>query len=136
MEPHRLPDRELDSLERRLRLALGDAALAPSALPAADVYQTDDELIVTIEVPGFAPEELAVEVAERELRVRGEHAEASERDGELRRRLERSFERRFRLPETADAGHLTARLECGVLVVRAPRVTAAGPRRVPVLAAS
>jgi HSP20 family protein len=71
--PLRDPIRELDAMERRVRNLLADAAsTAPGVLPATDFYETDDEYIVELEVPGFEQKELGIEVTDHLLKVSGE----------------------------------------------------------------
>ncbi|HSB39187.1 MAG TPA: Hsp20/alpha crystallin family protein [Gaiellaceae bacterium] len=128
------PLHELELVERRMR-NLFNAAGFPAPLPAADVYETDDEFVVELEAPGFEREELAVEVTDHTLTIKGtrkETTEEQEKSFRFHERLERAFERRFPLPVAADEEHLEARFERGVLEVRAPKAVAAKPRKVPI----
>lgn len=119
------PLRDLDSMERRFQRLLGDAAwTAPGVLPATDVYETDDEYVVELEVPGFEQKELGIEVTDHLLTVTGEREEEKETEEKafrLRERLEGRFERRFEFPHEADTEHLRATFEKGVLAVHAPK---------------
>ena len=47
------PFRELDTIERRMRRMLEELGVAPASLPAADLYETDKEVVVELVVPGF-----------------------------------------------------------------------------------
>ena len=71
------PFRELDAMERRIRRMLGDFGFAP-ALPAADVYETADEFVVELEVPGYEEKELGIEVSDHTVTVTGEREETKE----------------------------------------------------------
>jgi HSP20 family protein len=129
------PFQELDSIERRLRRVLEDAGLAPTLLPAADVYERDDELVFEIEVPGYDEKELTIEVTDHTLVVRGAQAKAGDeatRSYRLHERLERTFERQFPLPVDVDTTTLTAGFAKGILEVHARRARAAEPRTVPI----
>ena len=130
------PLQELDSIERRMRRVFEDAGLAPTLLPAVDVYETDDEYVVELEVPGYAEEELSVEVTDHTLVVRGEQTRAThekKRSYRIQERLERSFERRFGLPAEVDTARLAARFGKGVLEVHAQRIApAADAKTVPI----
>jgi HSP20 family protein len=128
-----MPFQELDSMERQLRRAFEEIGFAPTLAPAADVYETDDEFIVELEVPGYEEKELAIEVSDHTLRIKGERTETTreeKKDFRLRERLERHFERRFGLPADADSEHLKATFGKGVLKVHAPKVQTAKPRKV------
>ena len=127
------PFRELDAMERRMRRLFEGTGFAPAFLPAADVYETDDEYVVELEVPGFEEKELAIEVTDHTVSVRAERVEAKEKEEKtyhLQERLERSFERRFQLPAGADTGKVKAEFTKGVLAIHAPKMKAAKPRTV------
>lgn len=126
------PFMELDSMERRMRRLL-EIGLAPALAPAADVYETDEEYVVELEVPGYEDKELAIEVTDHTLAIKGEREktkEEEEKNFTLHQRLERAFERRFVLPTTADTEHLKAVFTRGVLEVHAPKVKTAKPKKV------
>ena len=127
------PFRDLDAVERRMRRMLEDVGFAPPVPPAADVYETDDEVVVELEVPGFAESELAVEVSDHTVTVKGERTETKDekqKSFRLRERLEREFERRFELPAESDTEHVEAVFANGVLELHAPRLKTVSPRRV------
>lgn len=130
----RTPLRELDRMERRMRRLFEDRGLFAVEAPATDVYETDREYVVELEVPGFDQDELAVEVSDRTLVVRGEHEEEAgdgRRELLLHERLEHRFERRFELPHEIDAELVHATSEKGVLTVHVPKTPAAAqPRKV------
>lgn len=127
------PFRELDWMDRRIRRMLDDIGAGPVLLPAADVYETEDEYVVEIEVPGFEEKELGIEVTDHLLRVKGERTEAKERKEKafrLHERLEREFERRFELPAEADTEHVKAKFVKGVLEVHAPKLAVSRPKKI------
>jgi HSP20 family protein len=129
------PFTELDSMERRMRRIFEEIGFAPVLAPAADVYETDDEFVVELEVPGYEEKELSIEVSDHMLAVKGSRTKAKTRAEEhkefvLHERLERAFERRFILPSEADTEHLKAVFGEGVLEVRAQKLETAKPRKV------
>jgi HSP20 family protein len=130
------PFRELDSMERQLRRFFGDFGLAPAFMPAADVYETDKEFVIELEVPGYAEKELDIEAFDHTLVVKGERREVkepTEKTFRLRERLEKVFERRFFLPTEADTTHLKATFHDGVLEVHAPKLEISKPHRVEIV---
>lgn len=129
----RTPFMELDSIERRMRRLFDEIGFAPAPVPAADVYETDDEFVVELEVPGYEEKELSVEVSDHTVAIKGMHAKTDEertRQFALHERLEREFERRFALPPEADAEHLKAVFTKGVLEVHADKARTARPKKV------
>jgi HSP20 family protein len=128
------PLQELDTVERRMRRLFDDLGFPAAPLPAADAYETDGEYVFELEVPGYAKEELAVEVVDHTLVVKGARTEEREKADEakefrLRERLAHRFERRFALPSSPSAG-VTADFDAGVLTVRAPKTASAMPHKV------
>ena len=127
------PFQELDSMERRMRRAFEGLGFAPVLLPAADVYETGDEFVVELEVPGYEEKELGIEVFDHVLSVKGERTvekEDTDKDFHLRERFERQFQRRFQLPADADTKHVRATFENGVLELRTPKLPGSKPTKV------
>ena len=127
------PIRELELLDRRMRRIFSDFPLVPALTPAADVYETDRELVVELEVPGYEEKELDIELADHTLVVKGrrtEETEKEERTLRLHERLESTFVRRFELPLETDTEHVTATYGKGVLTLHVPKVPEHTPRRI------
>lgn len=129
-----LPD--LDTVERRMRRLFADLVLPLSVMPAADIYEDNDELTVELEVPGFGEKELGVDVSDHMLTVTGERkleTETPAKNVRMHERLEANFERRFRLPAEADTEHVTAEYSKGVLTLHVPKVPAKKGRGVKIV---
>jgi HSP20 family protein len=135
------PWRELDRVSQRLfnRLNGGnDGDLARGAwVPPVSVEETQDELLLTVELPGLAPEQVELHVENNVLTIRGEKREERSEDGAKRRyhRWERSygsFTRAFALPRTVSVERISAEFENGLLRVRVPKVAEAKSRRIPI----
>ena len=127
------PFQELDSMERRMRRMFEEIGFAPVLPPAADIYETDDEFVMELDVPGYEEKDLAIEVFDHTVRVKGERAEAKaeeEKSFHLHERLEHEFERRFELPAEADTKHVRAQFANGVLEVHAPKLAVSKPHKV------
>lgn len=127
------PFPDIEAIDRRFRRMFDEFGIAPAALPAADIYETDAEYAFELEVPGFEEKELSVEVTDHTLVVKGEQlATKEEKDKQYRlhERLETTFERRFTLPLEADTTKIGAEFTKGVLTVHAPKVDVPKPRKV------
>ena len=130
------PFQDLDAMDRRMRRMLDQVGIVP-AWPAADVYESNGEYIYELEVPGYDEHDLAVEVRDHTLTVRGEKTEAKEEKEKtyfLNERLSRTFERRFELPNEAVTGKVAAEFKQGVLIVHAPKAAEAKPRTIEIAA--
>jgi HSP20 family protein len=133
------PFRDLDLMERNMRRMFEGFGLFPSLLPAADVYETKDEYVLELEVPGYEEKELGIEVSDHTLTVKGERKEVKEKTEKafrLRERLEKEFERTFLLPPETDTAKVKATFKQGVLEVHAPKAKTATPKKVPIAKAS
>ena len=127
------PFTELDSMERRMRRLFEEIGFAPVLAPAADIYETDDEFVVELEVPGYEEKDLTIEVFDHTLAIKGERTKTTEektKEFALHERLERQFQRRFILPREADTEHLKAVFGNGILEVHAEKVPTAKPKKV------
>lgn len=112
------------------------------AFPAVNVRETDDAVMVEAELPGLAPSDVSVSVADDTLSLAGERSTATVRDGgdvrdeevvwHMRERGGGRFERRIPLGAAVAADRVEARLVDGVLTVRCPKAPEARPHRVPV----
>jgi HSP20 family protein len=97
-----------------------EQALAPF-MPAVDVDRRGDRIIVRVDLPGMAADDVTVTIMDNALIVEGERrVEARERG--VYERAYGSFRRVIPLPENTEAESAEARFENGVLEisVRAP----------------
>ena len=102
--------------------------------PGYNVGETDDELIVTTDVPELKRDDYTVEIFGERLVVRGEQKQSSERDGhdDYAKQSYNAFIRILPLPRTVDAEHAQAHYKNGVLRVTLPKTARAKSRRVKV----
>jgi HSP20 family protein len=105
--------------------------------PATDVYVSDDELRVTMALPGVAPEDVEITTTPEALIIRGETRREQEEKGGRWMRREISygrFGRAIALPFSVEADKAKARFENGVLTVSLPKAEAERPRRINITA--
>lgn len=104
--------------------------------PATDAVEDATSFTLTLDLPGVPADKLEVLAEEGVLTIKGERARAALPREEARalfaERVEGRFERRFRLPKTADASAIEAMAADGVLSVRIAKVAPTQPRRVTV----
>jgi HSP20 family protein len=97
--------------------------------PPADVYQTDKEYTIEIDLPGIDRTALDISIDNDKLLIRGVRAI----EQETRHRRERPhgrFLRRFTVPGTVDQKAISADYKDGVLRVRLPKRKAPQAQRV------
>ncbi len=99
-----------------------------------DVSQTDKEVVVKADLPGFNKEDIDVQVHEGVLTIRANHTEEhEEKEGQYYRRERAwgSVSRRVALPAMTDVdGTVDATLKDGVLTLRIPIPEKAGPKQI------
>ena len=79
---------------------------------------TDEAYELTLEIPGFAKEEVSIAVEDKKLIIKAVKAENADKGTPLFA----NTERRFELPEDANADKISANLTNGVLALKIPRV--------------
>ena len=103
--------------------------------PPVDIYETDDALVLQVELPGVSKDAVNVELHEHTLRLSGERTrEPSVKGGQYQREEGRygAFQRAFRLPTIVDQAKIQATYKDGVLALRLPKHAAATPQGIPI----
>jgi HSP20 family protein len=104
-------------------------------VPALDLVETPEAVVVKIDVPGFDPEKIELSIHDDVLEVRGERAEETKDENAVSYRHERrygSFHRAVRLPAPVDASKVNAETKHGVLTVTMPKREEVLPKRIKV----
>ncbi len=86
-----------------------------------ELYEEDDEFVLSVEMPGFDPEEINVTWDDGVLNIAGEHEDES-------RNRRRTYHRRFRFPKRVDDEGIAAEYNNGILEVWLPVETGAVAR--------
>jgi len=127
------------SLREAMDRLLDDAFTHPvsaggiTTLPAVDLYETDDEVVVKAVLPGLKAEDVQISVTGDVFTLRGEIKQEEERkDAKYHIRESRygSFERSLRLPVGVQTDKAKAEFENGVLQVTLPKAEAVKPRTI------
>jgi HSP20 family protein len=129
-----------DEMSRVLEGFLGERALAVPAgasdfVPAMDVTERADAVLVKMEIPGIRREDVEIRLVDDLLAVRGEKKAEREEKGEDHYVLERSFgafARSLRLPARVKAGEVKAVFRDGVLEITLPKAEEAKAKEVKV----
>jgi HSP20 family protein len=105
------------------------------ALPV-DVSETDKEVVIEADIPGFDPKNINVDVTNNVLTISGRQEESNSKDKKWHRR-ERSysyaeFTRQILLPEYADGSKAECKSKNGMLTVTIPKKPEAEPKRLSV----
>lgn len=102
--------------------------------PSVDVYETPEETVVVVEIPGVDASQIELSIAENLLVIRGVRTPDDRLESHLLRREHRfgSFLRQVALSSEVDFDAAQAETVNGLLTVRLPRRRVAAPRTIPV----
>jgi len=101
--------------------------------PPADIEETATHYALSLDVPGFAKEDIRIEVKDGLILFSGERkekVEESDRQYHLRERPAGRFEKSFRLGAGVEGAGIKATFENGVLRVTVPKTESAKPRTI------
>jgi HSP20 family protein len=127
------PFRDLVSTQDRLNRLFnetmgryfGDEGVRAGAwVPAVDIYETDQNIILKAELPGVDPKDVEATVHDGTLYLKGERKYEKEVKEENYHHAERSygsFTRSFQLPASVDAEKVQAEFKDGVLTLTMPK---------------
>jgi len=112
------------------------APAAPRARTALDVAESDAAYTITVDLPGYAKDDVAISVDGNTVRVEAKASrDADKKDGErvlYRERSVSNFARSFTLPVEIDEAASTAKLENGVLTLTLNKRQPAPAKRITV----
>lgn len=126
------PWRSLDRVETDMQRLFGNFGKGvPSILsyngmytPRADIFEDDDNLYITTELPGMAKNDVKVSVVDHTLTIQGKKERKEEKKEKNFHQIERSFGefvREFGLPEACKEDKVQANFENGLLEITIPK---------------
>ncbi len=124
--------------ENKPLLDIDAPALNTDWVPALDITEKDDTILVKAEIPGVDPAKIEVTVEDDMLTIKGAKEETREEKERGYFRSERrfgSFLRRVMLPVAVDDNKVNATYKDGVLKIELLKDKAALPRKIPVAVA-
>src|SRR5690606_27277348 len=105
--------------------------------PSADIYETEDHVVLVVDMPGVAAEDVDLTLERQVLTIRGRirHDRPEGYRPIYEEYGEGDYERAFTISEEIDRDRLEARCANGVLTLKLPKAETAKPRRIAVQAA-
>jgi HSP20 family protein len=132
------PFREMTQLQNRFdRLFDAVGGRQESWLPAVDVFDTQDAVVLKAELAGMKPDDIQIEVEDNVLTIKGERKFEEKVDEERYYRVERrfgTFQRSLALPQGVKADKIEAAYDEGILTVTVPKAEQEKPKRIEVQA--
>ena len=134
------PAREMMTLREAMDRLFDDAFTSPLSLsgnnwsvPAVDMYQTDNEIVVKAALPGIKAEEVQINITGDVLSLKGEvkqNEEVKEKAYHIREQRWGTFERTLVLPSNVVADKAKADFENGILTITLPKAEEAKPKTI------
>jgi len=139
------PFRDIVTLREKMNRLFEDAVThrgeekdltSSSWAPAVDIYEDENQLVLSAEVPGIEEKDVEIKIEDSTLVIQGERKMEKETKEENYHRIERaygSFYRSFTLPNYIDQEKIHAEHENGVLKITMPKKSELKPRKVKIL---
>ena len=127
-------EREVDRLFRNMHLTFHGFRLGRQ-FPAVNVYELEDEFLLTAEIPGTRAEDLELTIGGGILTIKGRRQDPEDVPEERFRRNERFrgvWQRQVSIPDRVRDEALRAEFTDGVLQVHLPKAEEVQPRQIPV----
>jgi HSP20 family protein len=102
--------------------------------PALDLYQTNDDIVAVVELPGMRKEEIEISLHDGTLTISGERKEERANDDKNARteRFVGKFRRSISLPTRVDGNKVSATYKDGILTVTLPKADEVKPKQIQV----
>lgn len=101
--------------------------------PAVDIYETEQELVLKVDLPEVDQQEIDIRIEKNMLTIRGERKFHNEVSQDNYLRVERAygpFSRSFSLPNTINTEAIKADYQNGVLSIRMPKREESRPKQI------
>ena len=98
--------------------------------PATDVRETDEEVLLLLDMPGVSNDHIDLVVEKGTLTVTGQTDQEEQGEPVYRETRVGNYRRTFSLSDEVDTDHISAEMKAGVLTVRIPKPEKAKPRRI------
>jgi len=142
------PAREMMTLREAMDRLFDDAFTRPLgfgnghdgsvwSVPAVDMYQTDDEVVVKASLPGIKADEVQINVTGDVLTIKGETKQkddVNEKAYHIREQRWGMFERSIALPTSVKADKARADFENGLVTITLPKAEEVKPKSITIKA--
>jgi HSP20 family protein len=123
---------DLDVFQDSISRLFSEPASRPWS-PAVDIYESENELVFKADIPDIDPKEVAIQLENGTLTLKGERKFEQNKTNKGFHRIERgygAFTRAFSLPDTVDPEKVKADYKNGVLTVTIPKKEIAKPKTI------
>jgi len=120
------PFRLMDELLRNT----GNGNRVTGFTPPVDVHETENEYLVTIDLPGVKSEDVNIEINDNVLSISGARVADETGAAQLVERPYGTFARTLSLPQGVDSDSIQASYHDGVLELRIPKPAEQKPKKI------
>jgi HSP20 family protein len=132
------PFREIAALQNEMSrfmngLLEGNGRSNQAWVPALDAWETDEELVYAVDLPGIPEDEISVELDEGALTISAEREQTQEKSEDRLYRYERrygTFSRTVGVPQGVTEEDISAEYKHGVLEVHVKKPEQPKPKRI------
>ncbi len=128
-------EREVDRLLQSVNLTFQGLRFGRQ-YPPVNLYELEEEFLLTAELPGTLAEDLELTIANGVLSLKGKRVDFDEIPDERFRRRERPFgawQRALTIPDRIREEGLVAKFSNGILQIHLPKAEAIPPRKIPIV---
>lgn len=128
-------EREMDRLLRGVHVSFPGVRIGRQ-YPPLNLYELDDEYVLTAELPGTRADEFELTIANGILTMKGTRRDPEGVPEDRFRRRERfcgDWQRSVSIPNRVDEERLSAEFANGVLTIHLPKSPGGRPRQIPVV---
>ena len=133
-DPFRDLEREVDRLLNSVNFTFQGIRLGRQ-YPAVNLYEFEEEFLLTAEIPGTRTEDLDLTIAGGILTIKGKRSDPEEIPDDRFRRQERfrgSWQRSLSIPDRVREDELSAEFNDGILKIHLPKAAELKSRQIPV----
>jgi HSP20 family protein len=132
------PFRDIAALQSEMSrfmngLLEGNGRTNQAWVPALDVWETEDEIVYALDLPGIPEDKISVELDDGALTISAERERTEEQSDERFYRFERrfgTFSRTFSVPQGVSESDVSADYKDGVLEVHMKKPEQPKPKRI------
>ena len=106
-----------------------------SAMPAVDIYENDNEILLYADMPGVVKEDVSINIDNGTLSLSGVRKIETRGSSNWEEFSDVEYVRSFSVPQTIDIDKVEAELKSGVLKLHLPKSEEAKPKQIEIKAA-
>ncbi len=129
-----MADKELTKKTQAEVTRRDQQAERPVFLPAADIWETPEAIVLTLDMPGVGADDVDVNVQRGMLRVHGKAATTDNENVLYAEQRVGDFEREFTLSDDLNPDAITAKMNAGVLTLTVGKAEKVKPKKIAISA--